>query len=280
MDTTFLDINGMLARVADLVAAWGLKVLAALAVFIVGRVAARWIRRGVRSALERSKMDPTLVPFVSSLVYYAVVAFVVIAVLGMVGIQTASLVAVLGAAGLAVGLALQGTLSNFASGVMLLVFRPFSKGDYVEVAGTAGSVEAVGIFTTTLTTPDNVGIVVPNSGVWGQTIKNYAAKPTRRVDLVVGISYSDDIQVAIDTIKRVLGGDARVLPDPAPVVEVNELADSSVNLVVRPWCNRVDYWPLRFELTRTLKEELERAGCSIPFPQRDVHVHEVRGSAA
>jgi len=280
MDTSTIDLSGIATLVTDLVAAWGLKVLGAIAVFLLGRVAAKWARRGVRTALERGKMDPTLVPFMSSLVYYLVLAFVAIAVLGMVGIQTASLVAVLGAAGLAVGFALQGTLSNFAAGVMLLVFRPFHKGDYVEAAGVAGSVYAVGIFTTTLTTPDNVTIVIPNSAVWGQTIKNYAANPTRRVDMVVGISYSDDIQVAIDTITRIIREDARAFTDPAPVVEVGELGDSSVNLVVRPWCKREDYWALRFALTRSFKEELERAGCSIPFPQQDVHMHQVERNAA
>jgi small conductance mechanosensitive channel len=280
MDTSTIDLSGIATLVTDLVAAWGLKVLGAIAVFLLGRIAAKWARRSVRAVLERGKMDPTLVPFVSSLVYYLVMAFVVIAVLGMVGIQTASLVAVLGAAGLAVGLALQGTLSNFASGVMLLVFRPFHRGDYVEAAGVAGSVETVGIFTTTLTTPDNVGVVIPNSAVWGRTIKNYATNPTRRVDMVVGISYSDDIQVAIDTITRILREDARVLTDPEPVVAVNELADSSVNLAVRPWCKREDYGSLRFALTRSFKEELERAGCSIPFPQQDVHMHQVERNAA
>ena len=260
MDTSTIDLSGTATLVTDLVAAWALEVLGAIAVLFLGRIVAKWARRSVRTVLERGKMDPTLVPFVSSLVYYLVMAFVVIAVLGMVGIQTASLVAVLGAAGLAVGLALQGTLSNFASGVMLLVFRPFHRGDYVEAAGVAGSVETVGIFTTTLTTPDNVGVVIPNSAVWGRTIKNYAANPTRRVDMVVGISSSDDIQVAIDTITRILREDARVLTDPEPVVAVNEFAASSVNLVVRPWCKREEYWPLRFALTRSFKEELERAG--------------------
>ena len=260
MDTSTIDLSGTATLVMDLVAAWGLEVLGAIVVLLLGRIAAKWARRSVRAVLERGKMDPTLVPFVSSLVYYLVMAFVVIAVLGMVGIQTASLVAVLGAAGLAVGLALQGTLSNFASGVMLLVFRPFHRGDYVEAAGVAGSVENVGIFTTTLTTPDNVEIVIPNSAVWGRTIKNYAVNATRRVDMVVGISYSDDIQRAIDTITGILREDARVLTNPEPVVAVNEFAASSVSLVVRPWCKREDYWPLRFALTRSFKEGLERAG--------------------
>jgi len=204
--------------------------------------------------------------------YYVVLAVVVIAVLNLFGVQTTSLIAVLGAAGLAVGLALQGTLSNFAAGVMLLVFRPFRIGDYVDIAGTAGSVVEIGLFTVALNTPDNVRIIVPNSSVYGQTISNYAANPTRRNDLVIGIAYGDDIGKAISTIEAVLAADARVLKDPAPVVATSELADSSVNIVVRPWCTKEDYWGLRFDLTRKIKEELEAAGCSIPFPQRDVHL--------
>ncbi len=280
MDYTNPQLEDILTRITTLATDWGLKVIGALVVLIVGQLVARWIKNGVKKSLDRGKMDPTLVPFVSSLTYYLVMAFVLIAVLGMVGIQTASMIAVLGAAGLAVGLALQGTLANFASGVMLLVFRPFHKGDFIEAAGVAGTVETVGIFVTTLNTPDNVCVVLPNSAVWGQTIKNYAANPTRRVDLVMGISYGDNIGTAIDTIKRVLSNEPRLLEDPAPVVAVSELADSSVNLVVRPWCKREDYWGVYFDLTRALKEELEGSGCSIPFPQTDVHLHQVSGSAA
>ena len=205
-------------------------------------------------------------------------AVVLIAVLNLFGIQTASVIAVLGAASLAVGLAMQGTLSNFAAGVMLLVFRPFKIGDYVEVAGTSGGVFEIGIFSTTLHTPDNVKITVPNSAIYGDTVKNYSANETRRNDLTIGISYDDDIAVAVSTIQRLLASEARVLQDPESLIAVSELGDSSVNLVVRPLCNASDYWPLRFDLTRRLKEELEAAGCSIPYPQRDVHVH--RESAA
>lgn len=280
MDLTNIQIGEVLNTIVTLVADWGLKVIGAIVVLIVGRIVAKSVRKGVRKTLERGKMDPTLVPFVSSLTYYLVMAFVLIAVLGMVGIETASMIAVLGAAGLAVGLALQGTLANFASGVMLLIFRPFHTGDFIEAAGASGTVDTVGIFTTTLNTPDNVRIVLPNSTVWGQTIKNFATNPTRRVDMVMGISYDDDIGKAIETITRVVEGDDRVLKDPAPVVAVSELADSSVNLVVRPWCKREDYWGVYFDLTRALKEQLESSGCSIPFPQTDVHLHKVPESAA
>jgi len=280
MDGAALNLGDTLQALVDLGTVWGLKLLAAIVVFMLGRVAAGWARRLVKRAAKRANLDPTLVPFLAGIVYYIILAVVVVAVLGLVGIQTASLLAVLGAAGLAVGLALQGTLSNFAAGVMLLVFRPFHTGDYIDVEGTAGSVESIGLFTTTLNTPDNVKVTVPNSAVYGQTIKNYAANPTRRNDMVVGISYDDDIGRAMQTIKAVLDSDQRVLAEPEPVIAVSELGDSSVNLVVRPWCKKEDYWALRFDLTRRLKEELEAAGCSIPFPQRDVHLFEAKAGAA
>ena len=269
-----VDIQAISQMLADIVSAWGLKLLSAIALLIFGRIAAGWTRHLVRKGLEKASVDATLVPFLASLAYYLLFAVVIVAVLGLVGIQTASLIAVLGAASLAVGLAMQGTLSNFASGAMLLLFRPFRVGDYIETGGEAGSVAAMGLFTTTLNTSDNVKIVIPNSSVFGQTIKNYAANDTRRNDLVVGISYDDDIGTAIDTINRVLTDDDRVLADPEPMVAVAELGDSSVNFVVRPWCKKEDYWDLRFDLTRALKEQLEAAGCSIPYPQRDVHIFE------
>ena len=200
---------------------WILNVLGALIVLWVGNRIARWARGVVHRALERAKVDDTLVPFVSSCVYYLIVAFVVVAALGMIGIQTASIIAVLAAAGLAVGLALQGTLANFAAGVMLLIFRPFRKGDIIEAAGVAGAVNAISIFTTTLSSLDNVAIVVPNAAVWGQTIKNYATNPTRRIDMTVNIAYSDNIQTAMDAIKRVLTADQRVL-QPVGQVGVGE----------------------------------------------------------
>lgn len=274
MDGT--DIQNTVQSAVDasvgLVSVWGLKVIGALLLLLIGRWVAALTRRSLRRQLERMNVDASLIPFFTSLIYYAVLAIVLIAVLNLFGIETTSLIAVVGAAGLAVGLALQGTLSNFAAGVMLLVFRPFRVGDYVEVAGNGGSVAEIGVFTTTLNTPDNVRITIPNGAVYGESIRNYSANETRRVDLVMSISYGDDIEAALQIIRRVLDGDDRVLSDPAPVVAVSELADSSVNLVVRPWCAGSDYWGLRFDLTRKLKEELEAGGCSIPFPQRDVHL--------
>jgi small conductance mechanosensitive channel len=279
-DSNGFDLEAILEGVAGVLSEYGLKVIGAIALLIIGRMVAGVVRSWVRRALERAKMEPTLIPFMTGMVYYALIAFLLVAVLSLFGIQTTSFIAVLGAAGLAVGLALQGTLSNFAAGVMLLIFRPFKSGDFVEAGGTAGSVITVGVFSTTLHSPDNVRIIVPNSAIFGSIVKNYSANDTRRNDLVVGISYSDRIGQAIDTIHKVLGSDPRVLKDPEPVVAVAELADSSVNLVVRPWCNKEDYWGLRFDLTRRLKEELEAAGCSIPFPQTDVHLHKVGESQA
>jgi len=251
---------------------WILNVLGALIVLWVGNRIARWARGVVQRALERAKVDDTLVPFVSSCVYYLIVAFVVVAALGMIGIQTASIIAVLAAAGLAVGLALQGTLANFAAGVMLLVFRPFRKGDLIEAAGVTGAVDAISIFTTTLSSVDNVAIVVPNAAVWGQTIRNYATNPTRRIDLAVNIAYRDSLQTALDAIRQVVAADPRVLTEPAPTIAVGELGNAAVSILVRPWCSKDVYWDLRWDLTRALKEGLERAGCSIPSQQHDVHL--------
>jgi len=266
------NIQGVIDTAVALVSTWGLKVIGAIAVLIIGRWIAGWTRSGVRKSLEKAKVDASLVPFFSSLVYYAAMAVVVIAVLNLFGIETTSLIAIVGAAGLAVGLAMQGTLSNFAAGVMILLFRPFRIGNWVEISGAAGAVAEIGIFSTTLNTGDFVRITVPNSKVYGEIIKNYSANENRRIDLVMGISYGDDIGTAIATINRVLGSEERVLEDPAPTVAVSELGDSSVNLVVRPWCKGSDYWPTRWALTRALKEQLEADGCTIPFPQRDVHV--------
>jgi len=255
-----------------LVSNWGLQVLGAIAVLILGRWIAGLVRRGVRRSLDRAKVEPSLIPFFEGLSYYSILTVVLIAVLNLFGIETTSLIAVVGAAGLAIGLALQGTLSNFAAGVMLLAFRPFKVGDYVEVAGSGGSVSEIGVFTTTLNTPDNVRVMIPNASVYGEVIKNYSANEIRRIDLVMGVSYGDDIGRAVGIIRDVVGRDPRVLAEPAPLVAVSALGESSVDLVVRPWCKGSDYWPLRFDLTRAIKEALEAGGCTIPFPQRDLHV--------
>ena len=264
----------------ELLSAWGMSVIGAIALLIIGRMVAGWVRGSMTKALTRANTDASLIPFFASMVYYVVLGFVLIAVLSLFGIETTSLIAVFGAAGLAVGLALQGTLSSFAAGVMLLIFRPIRVGDFVEVAGQAGTVAEISIFNTIMNTGDNVRITIPNAQVYGDTVKNYSFNDTRRIDLVMGIGYGDNIGTAISIIERVITGDERTLRDPAPTVAVAELADSSVNLVVRPWCKKEDYWALRWDLTRKLKEELEAGGCNIPFPQHDVHVLEFPGKSA
>lgn len=268
-----IDVEGLTDTAVTLLSEWGLQVVGALVVLVAGWTVAKWVRRAVRRALDRSRVDNTLIPFLSSLAYYSVLVFVGVAVLNLFGIQTASLIAVLGAAGFAVGLAFQGTLSNFSSGIMLLVFRPFEVGDVVEVAGQSGTVAEIGIVSTRLDTTDNVRVTLPNSEVFGEVIKNYDAHDTRRVDLTVGISYDDDIGAAVETIRRVLREEDRVLEEPEPTVAVGSLGDSAVNLIVRPWCATDDYWSVRRDLIRQLKEQMEADGLSFPYPQRDVHVH-------
>ncbi len=256
-----------------LLAQFGLKVLGAFALLIVGWMIGGAIKRALRRLFARTEFDETLEVFLTSLVYWLFMIIVVVAVLGVFGVETTSLVAVLGAGGFAVGLAMQGTLSNFSAGVMLLIFRPFKLGDFIEAAGVSGTVDSIGIFSTGMNTPDNVHIIVPNSEVYGTVVMNYNVNPTRRNDIVMGVGYDDDIPTAIGVIRRVVEADARVLPEPEPVIAVGELADSSVNILVRPWCKREDYWALRWDLLANMKVELEAAGCSIPYPQTDVHLH-------
>lgn len=274
------DPNALAAQVSELVTTWGLRVLGAIAVLLIGRAIARRLRRTVAATLERREADPTLVPFASGLVYWGTILLVLVAVLGLFGIPTASFVALLGAAGLAVGLALQGTLSNFAAGVMLLVFRPFKVGDVVEVAGVRGRVREVGIFTSVLDTPDNVRVTVPNGEIFGNVIQNYTGNDTRRVDLVFGVGYEDDLAVAQETIESTIASIPGVLEEPETVVAVQELGGSSVNFVARPWCRTEDYWPVLRAAQRQVKEALEAAGCSIPYPQHDVHLFREDSDAA
>jgi len=255
--------------------AWGWKVVAALLIFVIGRWVAKLVTSALRRMMGSRGLDPMLVAFLGAILYAILIVAVVIAAVGQLGIQTTPLVAVLGAAGLAVGLALQNSLGNFASGVMLVLFRPFSKGDFVEAGGTAGTVDEVGIFTTVLNTPDNRRIIVPNGQITNDTITNYSAYDTRRIDLVIGVGYDDDLKVARAEIEKVLEAHAKVLEDPAPAVMLLDLADSSVNFAVRPWVASSDYWVVRGELMEQIKDALSEAGCSIPFPQRDIYVHQI-----
>jgi small conductance mechanosensitive channel len=257
--------------VYDFVVTYGIRVVGAIVILIIGRIAAGIVARGVRKGSQKANVDPTLIGFLSRFSYIIVLAFAILAALAKFGIQTASFVAVMGAAGFAVGFALQGSLGNFAAGVMLLFFRPFKVGDYIDAGGDAGTVKEIALFTTTLATPDNVKVIVPNGAIFGGTIKNYAGYDTRRVDMMIGIGYGSDIKRAVEVIEGLIKADSRVLDDPAYQIAVAELADSSVNLVVRPWVNRADYWAVKFELTRAIKEALDANGIEIPFPQRVIH---------
>jgi small conductance mechanosensitive channel len=248
---------------------YGLKIIGAIIILILGRIAAGIARKAVKRML--AKQDPSVVSFAGSFAYVLVLVFAILAALAKFGFQTASLIAVLGAAGLAVGFALQGSLANFAAGLLILIFRPYKVGDFVDVAGVAGTVKEMQLFTTQLATPDNVRILVPNGKIYGDIIKNYSANDTRRVDLVIGIGYSSSIQKAIEIVTQLIQKDPRVLSDPAPQIAVSELADSSVNLVIRPWVKKDDYWAFRFDLTRSIKEAFDQNGVEIPFPQLTVH---------
>ena len=266
------QIQDILQIVYGVLATYGINVVGAFLIIIVGFMVAGWARRALERTLSRSgKMDATLVRFFGSLIRYAIMGFVIIAALQRFGVEATSLVAVFGAAGLAIGLALQGMLSNVAAGIMLLMFRPFKIGDFVDIGGQAGTVKEVGLFTTELATGDNVKIIMPNGQIWGSAIKNFSAYPTRRVDLVMGIDYGDNIDTAMATINRVIGEEPRALTDPESTVAVAELADSSVDIVVRVWVNAADYSGVRWDLTKKLKEQLEADGISIPFPQQTVH---------
>ncbi len=261
-------------RIWDLLQIYGLKVLGAIAVFVIGRWVAGLVRVILRRLMTKRDVDPVLNRFVVNLTYFALLTFVVIAALNRLDIQTTSLVAIIGAAGLAIGLALQGSLSNFAAGVLMIIFRPFKLGDYIEGAGEAGTVEEIQTFNTKLKTPDNKSIIIPNSKLMGDNITNYSAKEIRRVDLTAGIGYSDDIDKARSVLNDILAQDGRVLNDPEPTVAVVELADSSVNFVVRPWVKLDDYWDVYFDITEAIKKRFDAEGIGIPFPQRDVHLYQ------
>lgn len=254
---------------------YGMSVLGALITLIIGWwLAGRLAALTSRSLARLPNMDGTLRPFISSLVKYAVLAITVIAVLNQFGVQTTSIIALLGAAGLAIGLALQGTLQNVAAGVMLLLFRPFKVDDYVDAEGISGTVVSINLFTTEMKTPDGVHRIVPNALLWGRSLLNYSHNPTRRIDLVLGIAYDDDIDQAQTAIMDLIGNDERVLAEPAAQSMVSSLGDSSVNITFRFWVNSSDYWATLFDMTKAAKQRLDREGISIPFPQRDVHLYQ------
>jgi len=268
---TFVQIA--LEEVINVLATYGLDVVGAILILIFGLWLSGKARTGVEKGLSKTgKMDGTLTKFLASLAKYVVLIVVLIAVLNQFGVETTSLVAVVGAAGLAIGLALQGTLSNVAAGVMLLMFRPFKVGDFVEVAGHAGTIKELNLFVTVMATGDNVKIIVPNGKIWGDSIRNFSANSTRRVDLVMGIAYDADIDAATTVMQAVIGEDSRIHKDPEPFIAVSELADSSVNFVVRVWVNSGDYWGVKFHLTKTFKLAFDENGIDIPFPSTTVYL--------
>jgi small conductance mechanosensitive channel len=267
-----MDIDKLYNAAITWVSEYSLKVLAAILILIVGRWLARKIARLLAKVLEKNGIDVTLTGFLENITYYTLVVLVLIAAAGQLGINTTSFLTIVGAAGLAVGLALKDSLSNFSAGVMLVLFRPFKVGDVVEAAGVKGKVIGINIFNTILNTPDNQRLIVPNNNIISNVIKNVTANPTRRIDLVAGIGYADDIALAKKVLNEIVQSDDRILKDPAPQIAVSELADSSVNFVVRPWVKTADYWDAYFDLTEQIKVRFDAQGISIPYPQQDVHL--------
>ncbi|WP_415885177.1 mechanosensitive ion channel family protein [Neptuniibacter sp. QD37_6] len=252
---------------------WIVDIALALAIFFIGRWVVKQVTKLLERVLRKAKVEDMLVNFISSIASVALLLFVIVASLNQLGVDTTSLIALLGAAGLAIGLSLQDSLKNFAAGVMLVIFKPFREGDFVEAAGVAGIVEHIQIFNTIMRTGDNREVIIPNGAIYSGVITNYSARDTRRVDMVFGIGYDDDLRKAKEILNEIIAADERILKDPAPVVAVSELADSSVNFVVRPWVNSADYWAVLWDTTETVKLRFDEEGISIPFPQMDVHLH-------
>jgi len=257
---------------SDMFINYAIALALAVLIYLIGSKIAKGISKVIGKLMERRKLDPIIVSFVSSLSYGLLMAFVIIAALSQLGVQTASFIAIIGAAGLAVGLALQGSLSNFASGILIIAFRPFKAGDFIEAGGVAGVVESIKLFSTIIRSGDNKEIIIPNSGVVGSAIVNYSTKPTRRIDLVIGVSYDADVRHAKRVLEEIVNNTDLVLDNPEPLVAVHELADSSVNFVVRPWVKTSDYWPVYFELMENIKIRLDEENIGIPYPQMDLHI--------
>lgn len=269
-----INIEEISTRLTELVSIYGLKILAALAIFVIGRIVARMFAGGVERAMIKTKAEASLVGFTKNLTYATLLTFVVLAALSQLGIQTTSFVAIIGAAGLAIGLALQGSLSNFAAGVLILIFKPYKIGDYVVAGGGEGVVNDIGIFTTTVLTLDNRTQIIPNSAAMGGMIENYSKQGTRRLDLVAGVSYGDDIHKVKEILHGILADEPRILAEPKPTVALMEMGDSSLKFAFRPWVKVEDYWDLFFGLQEQIKIRFDQEGVTIPFPQRDVHLFE------
>ncbi|USH02911.1 small-conductance mechanosensitive channel MscS [Grimontia kaedaensis] len=280
VEQTATEAMNWLASNQELMIQYAVNVVTALLILFIGNWVVKKVAGSVAAVLKKRDLDQTVVDFIENMVRYVMFAIVLIAALGRVGVETASIVAVIGAAGLAIGLALQGSLSNFAAGVLIVTFRPFKSGDYVEVGGVAGSVASIQIFSTVLTTPDNKMVVVPNGTVISSPITNYSRHATRRIDFIIGVSYKADLQQTKEVLTRMVKADERVLKDPEPTIGVHALMDSSVNFVVRPWVKTEDYWSTYFDLMQAIKEGLDKEGIEIPFPQMDVHYHAAMAKAA
>lgn len=274
MDNLFTNSQKFADLILQYGISYGLKILAALAVFLIGKRIARMITNTVTKTMAKNEIDEELIGFIDSLLYWGLFAVVCIAALTQLGIQTASFIALLGTAGLAVGLALQGSLSNFAAGILIIILRPFKVGDFVDMAGESGAVKDIRIFTTELRTGDNKCVIIPNARVLASNIVNHSSTGSRRVDMVFGISYEDDIDQARGVIQAILAQEPLILETPETVIAVSELADSSVNLIVRPWVNTEDYWTVYRSLLEQVKKRFDKEGISIPFPQRTVHLIE------
>ncbi|EIM65404.1 mechanosensitive ion channel family protein [Desulfobacter postgatei] len=268
-----INIEKYIETLTYWVTTYSVKIIAALLILVIGKWLARRITNLITKLMEKNKIDITLVRFFDSILYYTFMVMIVIAAAGQLGINTTSFLTIVGAAGLAIGLALKDSLGNFASGVMLVLFRPYKVNDFVDIGGVAGNVVSISLFTTELSTGDNQKVIVPNASITSNVITNVTANPTRRVDLVIGIGYDDDIKKAKEVIQGVLAEEKRILPTPAPLIAVSELADSSVNFVVRPWVKTGDYWGVYFALHENIKLALDANGISIPFPQHDVHMY-------
>ena len=265
-------MDAFLTTIYEYMAKYWLQVVGAIIIFVVGRWLAKMLSNLVAKAMTKAKVDPTLTSFVKHLCHIALLVFVVIAALQKLGVPMTNFVVVIGAAGLAIGFALQGSLSNFAAGIMLIIFKPFKVGEFIEAGGKMGTVKEIQIFKTVLNSPDNVRVIIPNGQVTGTDIKNFTVNGTRRIDLVVGVSYEDDLKKTHQVIEKVIKGESRILPEPAYTIAVSELADSSVNFVVRPWVNAADYWSVRFDLIEKIKLALDKNDITIPFPQHDIHI--------
>ena len=264
--------QGYVDTAVELIIQYAPKVLLAIITLVIGLWVIKFIVKGIKKGLEKSKVDESLKKFLTSLFSTLLKILLFISVASMIGIETTSFVAIMGAAGLAIGFALQGSLGNFAGGVLILLFKPFKVGDFIDAQGYMGSVKAIQIFNTILKTPDNKTIIIPNGGLSSGSITNFSTEPTRRVDMTFGIGYGDDLKKAKEALNNIVNADSRVLKDPAPMVVVSELADSSVNFAVRVWVNAADYWGVFFDTHETVKLEFDKKGISIPFPQQDIHL--------